>query len=78
MADQPPFLGDDYDDFECWNCDGEGYVWDCFDGFCSHAEDGCRLCTRRCEICNPKPAALTAAEPKSPHCEGCAVIPKRL
>ncbi|MFG1413419.1 hypothetical protein V5G24_20115 [Xanthobacter sp. VTT E-85241] len=43
----------DYDDGECWNCGGEGYVFDCIDGFCADAEAGCDLCTRRCDVCNP-------------------------
>lgn len=56
---------DEIDNGDCWNCGGEGYVWDCFDGCCRNAEDGCRLCTRRCDVCNPaprKPAAEPAKE----------------
>jgi hypothetical protein len=49
---------DDYGDFyldTCGNigCD-EGWVANCFDGFCVNAEDGCDLCLRRCDWCNPK------------------------
>jgi hypothetical protein len=44
---------DDFDDHECWNCGGEGFIADCFDGFCINAEDGCDLCMRRCEYCKP-------------------------
>jgi len=54
---------DDFDDFEqddCWNCGGEGYIADCFDGFCVNADDGCELCMRRCEYCNPQPKAAAA------------------
>lgn len=36
---------------DCWHCGGEGYVHDCFDGFCEHAEDGCEDCSRRCPEC---------------------------
>lgn len=47
---------EDYDDTrddDCWNCGGDGFVADCFDGFCINAEDGCSLCMRRCDFCNP-------------------------
>lgn len=44
---------DDYDDDECGNCGGEGVIYDCIDGFCVNAEDGCDLCARRCDWCNP-------------------------
>lgn len=50
---------DDPDD--CYRCNGEGFVWDCFDGFCVNAEDGCDDCTRACPECarrkreNPQP-----------------------
>jgi hypothetical protein len=49
---------------ECGNCGGEGYVYDCFDGFCMDAESGCDDCARRCDWCNrptPKQAAETEA-----------------
>lgn len=39
------------DDDDCWNCGGEGYVYDCFDGLCLNAEDGCADCMRRCDVC---------------------------
>ena len=29
----------------------EGFVWDCFDGLCVSAEDGCDDCTRPCPEC---------------------------
>ncbi len=47
------------DDEECWKCGGDGYLQECFDGFCIDAEVGCDDCTYRCDICNPicKPAA---------------------
>jgi hypothetical protein len=53
---------DDYDDDleygHCGNigCD-EGWVFDCFDGLCVNAEDGCELCMRRCDWCNPRKAS---------------------
>lgn len=46
---------DDYDDDECGNCGGEGVTYDCIDGCCMNAEDGCDLCMRRCDWCNPAP-----------------------
>lgn len=44
---------EDYDDDpdDCYQCGGEGFVWDCFDGFCVNAEDGCDDCTRPCPEC---------------------------
>lgn len=45
---------DDFDNGDCWNCDGEGFVINCFDeGACLHPDEGCDLCTRRCEVCRP-------------------------
>ncbi|ASP64428.1 hypothetical protein [Sinorhizobium meliloti] len=44
---------DDVYEDECFNCGGEGYVSDCFDGCCEDADSGCDLCTRRCDVCNP-------------------------
>lgn len=39
---------------ECWDCGGDGYVFDCLDGCCADADAGCDLCTRRCEVCRGK------------------------
>lgn len=54
---------DDYDPYEyeeCGQCDGSGFVFDCWDGFCQDAEIGCDLCTQRCDFCNPaKPSKDT-------------------
>lgn len=36
----------------CGQCD-EGYTYHCIDGCCVNAEDGCELCQRRCDFCNP-------------------------
>src|SRR6185312_7378551 len=36
------------DNGDCWNCGGEGYTFDCFDGCCEDADVGCDDCTRRC------------------------------
>lgn len=36
---------------ECWHCGGEGETYDCFDGFCENAEDGCPDCARPCPEC---------------------------
>ena len=45
---------DDYDDTECWNCDGEGFVYGCsWDWQCDTWDGDSCLCTRRCHICNP-------------------------
>jgi hypothetical protein len=49
---------DDFDDDrDCWNCGGEGYVYGCsWDWQCDTYDEGegtC-LCTRRCDVCNPK------------------------
>jgi len=55
--DDNNYFGDDYDDFvesECWNCGGDGYVFDCIDGCCEDADVGCDLCTRRCDVCKPR------------------------
>lgn len=42
-----------FDDEDCGQCDGSGYTYDCIDGCCANPEDGCRLCERRCDFCNP-------------------------
>lgn len=42
------------DDGDCFSCGGEGFVWECLDGFCEDAESGCDLCTRPCPECSPK------------------------
>jgi hypothetical protein len=49
---------DDYDDYdddgECWNCGGEGVVYNCFTEYaCVFPEDGCDECMRRCDVCQP-------------------------
>lgn len=49
----------DYDDFDdddlCWNCHGEGFVYDCFEEYaCVDPEGGCDLCMSRCDICRPR------------------------
>jgi hypothetical protein len=51
----PPEYDDDFTD-ECGNCGGEGYVYNCIDGCCVNAEDGCELCAARCDWCNPRRA----------------------
>jgi hypothetical protein len=52
MAYPDDFDDDDYGD-ECGNCGGEGYTYNCIDGCCVNAEDGCELCASRCDWCNP-------------------------
>ena len=48
---------DDYfDNGDCWNCGGEGFVSSCFSEYaCVDPDAGCDLCTRRCDICSPRP-----------------------
>lgn len=36
---------------ECWYCSGEGETFDCIDGCCANAEDGCYICRRVCPEC---------------------------
>lgn len=64
---------DDFDDHDCWNCSGEGFVYDCFEEYaCIDPESGCDMCGRRCDVCNPAKrdpdldAALAAALGPSP------------
>lgn len=47
----------DYDDREdCWNCGGEGFVPDCVTEYaCMYPDEGCSVCMRRCDFCNPAP-----------------------
>lgn len=40
-----------YDDDECPSCGGEGFISNCFDGFCADAEVGCDDCTVICPEC---------------------------
>ena len=50
---------EDHDDGDCWQCDGQGYTYDCFEEYaCVDPEGGCDLCMRRCDVCKPR-AALT-------------------
>lgn len=37
------------DDDGCPNCGGEGFVFDCFDGCCECADEGCDDCIRPCD-----------------------------
>lgn len=36
---------------ECWHCGGEGVTYDCFDGCCECADEGCDDCARDCVEC---------------------------
>lgn len=57
--DDPPVDYDDYDDGECWNCGGDGYVYGCsWDWQCETYDpgEGSCLCTRPCHICHPPKA----------------------
>ncbi len=47
---------DDFDDNDCWNCGGEGFVAHCEQEFaCMYPDEGCDYCMRRCDFCNPAP-----------------------
>lgn len=39
------------DEEECWHCGGEGWTYDCIDGCCEDAEEGCELCAQQCVEC---------------------------
>jgi hypothetical protein len=40
---------------DCWNCGGEGYVANCFSEYaCLYPDEGCDLCTRRCDVCRAR------------------------
>lgn len=41
-------------DTSCPECGDEGFIFDCFDGFCAGAEEGCDDCTRPCPTCSPR------------------------
>lgn len=49
----------DYDENDCANCGGEGFVSHCFEEWaCMYPDEGCDLCMRRCDWCNrPKEGA---------------------
>jgi hypothetical protein len=50
-----PDYDDDHDQGDCWNCGGEGFVASCFEEFARiDPDEGCDLCTKRCQICNPR------------------------
>ena len=55
-TEAPVFLNDDGTEGECWQCGGEGYLYDCFDGMCEYADDGCEDCAKRCDSCKPRNA----------------------
>ena len=55
---------EDDDPWECHQCDGEGFVWDCFDGFCVSAEGGCDDCTRRCPECARRKVSQQQGSPQ--------------
>jgi len=50
-AEREPY---DYEDNDCWNCGGEGFVSNCFEEYaCIDPEGGCDLCMKRCDVCSP-------------------------
>lgn len=51
-ADDPSYW--EYEENDCWNCGGEGFVSSCFEEWaCMYPDEGCDLCTRRCDVCLP-------------------------
>ncbi len=50
----PPDDHNEYDELECPECGGEGFVFGCFDGCCLDADIGCDDCTRPCPVCGDK------------------------
>lgn len=45
---------DDYDEGDCWNCGGEGFVYGCsWDWQCDTWDGDSCLCSRPCHICYP-------------------------
>lgn len=53
VIDPDPF--DFYDQIECWQCGGDGFVAACFEEYaCIDPEGGCDYCMRRCDICKGK------------------------
>lgn len=54
-----------FDDEDCGQCDGSGYWYHCIDGCCINAEEGCDLCARRCDFCNPVKQTLEQAEERA-------------
>ena len=39
---------------ECWQCNGEGFIYSCHTEYaCIDPEGGCDLCERVCDICFP-------------------------
>lgn len=41
------------DPFDCWQCHGDGYTYDCFEEWaCVDPEGGCDLCMSRCDVCH--------------------------
>lgn len=50
-------------DEDCPNCGGEGFTYDCIDGCCVDAEEGCELCERRCDWCQGNPRKKSEPDP---------------
>ncbi len=51
-------IADECDDMDygepCWNCGGDGVVYDCFEEYaCIDPESGCDQCMTRCDVCQP-------------------------
>ena len=48
------YYDDDWDNGDCWQCGGEGFVYNCMTEYaCVDPEYGCNMCMRRCDICHP-------------------------
>lgn len=57
MTQEPPDDHNEYDDC-CQRCGDEGFIFDCFDGFCADADFGCDDCTKPCPDCGIKTRPL--------------------
>ncbi len=50
---------DDQLEGTCWQCGGDGVVYDCFEEYaCIDPEGGCDMCERRCDVCKPRRVTL--------------------
>lgn len=71
MGEAPEYAYDeDYDENDCWNCGGEGFVSNCFQEFaCMYPDEGCDDCTKPCDVCRPRknPAPDDTGSERSEH-----------
>jgi hypothetical protein len=64
VASHPDIDDLDYEDSDCYECGGEGFISDCVEEWaCIDPEYGCDYCTRRCPLCNaPSPTNPSNAD----------------